>query len=133
MGIRLCAHGVKVIDNCGRKLPCSACDQTESNMTATGKLFRADALARTYDPTTSHEAALLMSEDRLDGLHKLIMDTCRRHPEGLTILEVKEITGEDMQTISPRFAYLYRNGFLKRVGKKLNASTNRPAFIHIVA
>ena len=31
-----------------------------------------------------------------------------------------------------RLGYLVRHGFLQRVGKKLNPSTNRPAFIHVV-
>lgn len=124
------AHGDKYRNQYGY---CEWCCQLGRFAPGYRKPPQPAAFARTYDPSTSHAAADSMPDDRLDGLHKQIMDCCRQYPEGLTILEVQALTGIDMQTVSPRFAYLVRHGYLVRDGKKINAATQRPAFIHKVA
>lgn len=77
-------------------------------------LFATPARARRTDPETSHEAAATVDTSELEAL---VLDTLRRHPNGLTSHRVAEITGESLVTISPRMKPLETKGLVRRAGK----------------
>jgi hypothetical protein len=77
-----------------------------------------EAYARVSDPATSHAAAASVSTNAYE---QTVLDTLRQYPDS-TILEVQQITGIDMQTISPRFAPLRRKGMIVPTGKKKNVT-----------
>jgi DNA-binding MarR family transcriptional regulator len=68
------------------------------------------AYARHTDPATSHDAAKF----DVTRLERIVHETVRRHPNGLTAEEVADITGIDLQSITPRFKPLEDRGFLRR-------------------
>lgn len=79
-------------------------------------LFRATpARARATDPETSHEAAASVDTSELEAL---VLDTLRRHPDGLTTKEMARVTGEDRVTLSPRCRPLARKGLIVEAGKR---------------
>ncbi len=83
-------------------------------------LFDGHGAARRDDPDTSKEAALKIKVGplKLIVLTELIRVKKIQVPPGLTIKEVKLNTGENMETISPRFAPMRREGLIFFTGEK---------------
>lgn len=73
-----------------------------------------DAYARRSDPATSHAAAAQVKAQ----LERLCVATLQKFPEGLTTLEIAELTNVQRVSISPRMKPLADKGLIRDSGKK---------------
>jgi hypothetical protein len=88
------------------------------------------ASARPGDPSTSHEAAALIAQSRLEwDVWQVLL---AHRPRYLNSLQVARIMNVDKWSISPRFKPLWRKGLLKDPVKlpALNSSGNIRNLMH---
>ena len=95
-------------------------------------------IRRNVDPETSDEAAeALTKSGKSARLEKLVRDLVfKAQWQGLTAHEASEISGINLQSITPRFAKLRKQGLIVlatdydgKIIKRTNPSTNRGAQI----
>lgn len=82
-----------------------------------------DALARSTDPDTSHEAA-----DSLDptDLELIVLNAIRKYPNGCIGEQIeRDLSNIPYRTISPRFKPLTDKGYIIDTGERRKASSGR--------
>lgn len=77
--------------------------------------FEGRGLARRTDPATSHEAARAV---KVGKLQLIVLQELRSSGGGLTIKELKLVSSTPMESISPRFAPLRKNGLIMDTGER---------------
>lgn len=74
-----------------------------------------NAVARSTDPRTSHDAA---GKVDATALERIVLDTLRQYPGGLTSHEINELTKCGLVSISPRMKPLETRGLIERRGRR---------------
>lgn len=84
-------------------------------------------LARTSDPSTSHNAANKVDAPKLADL---VMVQLRKRPQ--TSEEVAAALNKELGSITPRFAGLEREGLIYKTGERRKGKSRTPRNIYAV-
>lgn len=88
------------------------------------------AVARVTDPETSHEsAAILNRSGKLKEIKRKLYALLCDRPEGLTTLEMTDISGIPRVTVSPCLAPMWREQLVFDTKKKRTGHTGMPGII----
>jgi hypothetical protein len=90
------------------------------------KHWKPHGLARRSDPETSHAAAKSVDANRLESV---VLGALGRHPSGLTIHEVADLTGVPFESIGPRFRPLVNKGLIHDSGERRVGRSNRQCIV----
>jgi hypothetical protein len=75
--------------------------------------------ARVTEPVSSQQAAGHVNAGRSKRV-VLVLDLLKQHPEGLTVTEMCDLSGEEAQLVSPVMAPLARKGYVRKAGTRIN-------------
>lgn len=79
-----------------------------------------------YQGTDTSQDAALMIAGRAGTLRRLVIDTLKKHKNGLTADEAATILEESVLAIRPRFTELKQDGIIRDCGgRRPNLSTRR--------
>jgi len=83
------------------------------------------AFARDSDPDTSHEAAELMSREKICRLQFIIVKYLRQLGNMGTSEEVENLSGISLQSLTPRFRPMVKKNILIDSGKRKTGKSGR--------